>query len=64
MLGGETAQLGQECGVATECQLRFDPLLQCDQVQLLQPLCLCARELLVSELSVGRAVPKPKRAPQ
>ena len=50
--------------MAAKRQLRLDPLLERDQAQLLQPICLRLRELLVGEVAVGPPPPEPERASQ
>ena len=59
MLAGEALQLGQELLVAAEGKARLEALLDREHAQLLQPLRLGPRELVVAELPVR--LPSPER---
>ncbi len=64
LIGAQPAQLRQQLGLVAERQLRVDLFLARDQAQLLQPLCLSARKVLVGKLAKRRAAPQTKRAPE
>src|SRR5436190_22538867 len=63
MLGSGAAELGQNVSRAN-CELCLESFLEGRDSQLLEPLRLPARELLVAELSVGRSAPELEAAPE
>src|SRR5919201_3245391 len=64
MLGCERAQLGQEVGVATENEFRLESRFEGGKAQLLEPLRLATRKLLVGEFAVGGSAPESEPAPE
>ena len=61
MSGDERLQLADQPGVAAEHELGVEPLLECDDTQLVEPRRLEPGELLLVEVGERRAVPESER---
>src|SRR5581483_239289 len=60
VLRRQRLELGRECRVPAERELRVDPLLDREQAQLLEPVDLGSRERLVCEIGERAAAPQRK----
>ncbi len=62
LVSRENERLAECIVVPAESEKRSQPFLERDETELLEPLALGSREVLVGELSVGAAPPEGERA--